>query len=116
MSLLGVGPLEMLVIFMVALLVVGPEKLPELGTFIGRIIVEVRSLTDELRHAMNEALTEQPAPSNAAGADAIPTSSGTASATPAAREERQDSPFASLSSTEKPEPSAVSEEYTVSVG
>src|SRR5687767_13323784 len=51
------GPLgfqEMLVIFVVALLVFGPKKLPELGKSLGKGIREFRKATDDLKQSWEE--------------------------------------------------------------
>src|SRR4029079_17581005 len=45
---------EMLVIFIVALLVFGPKKLPELGKSLGKGIREFRKATDELKSTWHE--------------------------------------------------------------
>lgn len=49
----NVGPAELLVIFVIALLVFGPNKLPEVGRQVGRAVNEFRrfqsSLRDEVR-------------------------------------------------------------------
>lgn len=45
---------EMLVIFVVALLVFGPKKLPELGKSLGKGIREFRKATDDLKHSWEE--------------------------------------------------------------
>jgi len=39
---LNIGPLELVVIFVIALVVVGPRKLPELGRTIGKGLREFR--------------------------------------------------------------------------
>ncbi len=46
MDLFGIGPLELLVIAMVALLIFGPKKLPELAQTLGKTM---RSLKDASR-------------------------------------------------------------------
>jgi sec-independent protein translocase protein TatA len=43
----GLGIPELLVIFVIALVVFGPKKLPELGKSIGRAMSEFKSATDE---------------------------------------------------------------------
>lgn len=45
----NVGPMELAVILLVALLVVGPKRLPELGKTIGKSLRELRKVQDELR-------------------------------------------------------------------
>jgi Tat protein translocase TatB subunit len=46
---LNVGPLELLVVLAVALIVVGPERLPELARSVGRVIRQFREVQDEVR-------------------------------------------------------------------
>jgi Tat protein translocase TatB subunit len=46
---LNVGPLELLVVLAVALVVVGPERLPELARSIGRALRQFREVQDEVR-------------------------------------------------------------------
>ena len=46
---LGGGVQELLVIFVVALLVVGPKRLPEVGRMLARAMRELRRASDELR-------------------------------------------------------------------
>ena len=53
---------EMLVIFVVALLVFGPKKLPELGKSLGKGIREFRKATDELKSNWDEQVRDIPAP------------------------------------------------------
>ena len=45
----NIGPQELLVILIVALVVVGPKRLPELGRTIGRGLNEFRKLQDEVQ-------------------------------------------------------------------
>jgi sec-independent protein translocase protein TatB len=46
---LNVGPLELLVVLAVALVVVGPERLPELARSVGRALRQFRQVQDEVR-------------------------------------------------------------------
>jgi sec-independent protein translocase protein TatB len=45
----GIGTPELLLILVVALVVVGPQRLPELGRTIGRALREFRKVQDEVR-------------------------------------------------------------------
>jgi sec-independent protein translocase protein TatA len=45
----NIGPQELLIILIVALVVVGPKRLPEFGRTIGRGLNEFRKLQDEVR-------------------------------------------------------------------
>lgn len=51
----GIGTPELLVILVVALIVLGPERLPEIARALGKAMAELRratsGLTDELRNA-----------------------------------------------------------------
>src|SRR5215470_2087649 len=53
---------EMFVIFVVALLVFGPKKLPELGKSLGKGIREFRKATDELKSSWEEQVKDIKAP------------------------------------------------------
>ncbi len=47
----NIGPLEILVVLVIALIVFGPKRLPELGSSLGRGIREFRdTVTGEKRH------------------------------------------------------------------
>jgi TatA/E family protein of Tat protein translocase len=60
----SLGLPEIAFIFVVALLIFGPKKLPELGRTIGRGVAEFRRATDELKRSINTelALEETPVP------------------------------------------------------
>ncbi len=55
-----VGPLELMVILIVALLVVGPNRLPELGRSVGRGLREFRKAQNDVRSTLQTALAEEP--------------------------------------------------------
>ena len=50
---LNVGPPELILIFVIALVVVGPQRLPELGRMIGKGMRELRKMQDEVRDLVN---------------------------------------------------------------
>jgi TatA/E family protein of Tat protein translocase len=54
--LFNVGPTELLVILVIALIVFGPNKLPEVGRSIGRGLREFRRASDEIRGEIEGAL------------------------------------------------------------
>ena len=45
----GINPMELMIILMVALIVVGPKRLPEIGRTIGRTFSELRRVQEEVR-------------------------------------------------------------------
>jgi sec-independent protein translocase protein TatA len=57
----NIGPLELIVILVIALLVVGPRRLPEVGRSIGRGIREFRKAQEEVQKTIQSALNEEPA-------------------------------------------------------
>jgi TatA/E family protein of Tat protein translocase len=59
-----VGFSEMLVIFVVALLVFGPKKLPELGKSLGKGIREFRKATNELKSTWEDQVRDIQEPLN----------------------------------------------------
>jgi TatA/E family protein of Tat protein translocase len=64
-EMLNIGPQELLIILVIALLVVGPQRLPELGRSIGRGLRELRKAQDEVRRTIQVNLDE---PNSDAGA------------------------------------------------
>jgi TatA/E family protein of Tat protein translocase len=61
------GPLgvpELIFIFILALLIFGPKKLPEIGRTVGKGLAEFRKASNDLKRSINTelALEEQPAP------------------------------------------------------
>jgi TatA/E family protein of Tat protein translocase len=48
----GLGMQEMIVIFVIALLVFGPKKLPELGRSLGRGLAEFKRASEELKEGL----------------------------------------------------------------
>lgn len=96
----GIGMTELLVILVVALLVFGPTKLPELARSLGRAMHEFRRASNDLRASFNEAVDPgpatpprpapsiappKPAPIDQPEAAAPPAAAGDAAAAPAAK-------------------------------
>lgn len=50
------GPAEVLVILVVALLIFGPKRLPEVGRQVGRGLKELRKIQDTVRDEINDVL------------------------------------------------------------
>jgi len=58
---LNIGPQELLLILVIALIVVGPQRLPTLGRSIGRGLREIRKAQDEVKRTIQVNLDEAPA-------------------------------------------------------
>lgn len=54
----GIGMPELLVILAIALIVLGPRKLPEIARALGKGIAEFRRATDELKEELRQAEQE----------------------------------------------------------
>jgi Tat protein translocase TatB subunit len=50
---LNIGPPELILIFVIALVIVGPQRLPELGRTIGKGLREFRNMQDEVKDLVN---------------------------------------------------------------
>lgn len=55
---LNVGPFELLVVLAVALIVVGPERLPELARSVGRVLRQFRDVQDEVRNMVSSEVND----------------------------------------------------------
>lgn len=54
MDFMGIGPLEILVILVLAFLVFGPKKLPEIGANIGKTLSRLKKASNDLGKSINE--------------------------------------------------------------
>jgi sec-independent protein translocase protein TatA len=76
MGLPNIGPLELIIILAIALLIVGPGRLPEMGNAIGRTIREFRNastdITDAAKVEPDSKAAAQPAPAPEAAQTAAP--------------------------------------------
>ena len=54
----GLGIPELLVIFVIALIVFGPKKLPDLGKSIGRAMAEFKKAQDEFQESVRSEMRE----------------------------------------------------------
>ncbi len=63
MELFGVGAGELLLIMVLALVVIGPERLPEVASQVGRTVADLRrqanQLTAEFQHSLDLAVQER---------------------------------------------------------
>jgi Tat protein translocase TatB subunit len=59
---LNIGPQELLLILIVALVVVGPQRLPELGRTIGKVLRELRKIQDDVKDTIKFDLNDEPKP------------------------------------------------------
>jgi TatA/E family protein of Tat protein translocase len=62
---LNIGPQELIVVLVIALLVVGPSRLPELGRSIGKALREFRKVQDDVKDTFRFDLNQDPAAARA---------------------------------------------------
>jgi len=56
----NIGPTELIVIMIVALVVFGPKRLPEIGRTLGRSLQEFRRASNDLRRELEQDMTVDP--------------------------------------------------------
>jgi len=56
---LNIGPPELILIFVIALVIVGPRRLPELGRTIGKGLREFRKMQDEVKDLVNTGMGDE---------------------------------------------------------
>ncbi len=64
------GPLELVIILVIALLVLGPGKLPEVGASLGKSIREFRKASSDVQESVKVDIDTSPLPNTPAAADA----------------------------------------------
>ena len=57
MDFLGIGPLELIVVAIIALIVVGPERLPELAQSVGKTLRDLRAMSQGLTSEWQQELS-----------------------------------------------------------
>jgi len=57
MDFLGIGPLELIVVAIIALIVVGPERLPELAQSVGKTLRDLRAMSEGLTSEWQQELS-----------------------------------------------------------
>ncbi|HVT49450.1 MAG TPA: twin-arginine translocase TatA/TatE family subunit [Vicinamibacterales bacterium] len=81
------GPLgvpELIVIFIVALIVFGPRKLPELGRSLGKSLAEFKRASNELRSTLDDEIKNEERKAAVLTPPAVTTTAAAEAATPAA--------------------------------
>jgi sec-independent protein translocase protein TatA len=61
----GLQPLHLIIIVVVALLIFGPKRLPEIGRYIGKTLTEFRAGTQELTRNLHEEISQPVQPQTA---------------------------------------------------
>ena len=57
---MNIGPMEVIIIFVVALLVFGPAKLPEIGRQVGKAVREFRRFQNSFQNEFRDLLDDPP--------------------------------------------------------
>ena len=86
----NVGPVELIIVLIIALLVIGPRRLPEMGNAVGKTIREFRKASTDI----SEATTLEPEAKPAAAPPAAPSPSPDVAAPQAAPAESPAAPAA----------------------
>jgi len=80
------GPLELVIILVIALLILGPGKLPDVGSALGKSIREFRKASSDVQEAVNVKVDTSPLPAatTTTPIDAAPAAPAPAAPAPAA--------------------------------
>ena len=68
------GPLELVIILVIALIILGPGKLPDVGASLGKSIREFRKASSDIQEAATVKVDPSPLPAQAPAAGTAPVS------------------------------------------
>jgi sec-independent protein translocase protein TatA len=60
MNVLGMGPAELLLVLALALIVFGPDKLPDIARQVGRTVGELRRMSSDVTREIQRSIQEEP--------------------------------------------------------
>ncbi len=80
----NVGPLELVIVLVIALLVIGPKRLPEMGNSLGKTIREFRKASTDISEATSMEPQAKPAPQQVTSTPATAPAAGSAASGEAA--------------------------------
>ena len=60
MNILGMGPAELLLVLALALIVFGPDKLPDIARQLGRVVGEFRRVSSDVTRELQRSIQEDP--------------------------------------------------------
>lgn len=69
------GPLELVIILVIALLILGPGKLPDVGAALGKSIREFRKASSDVQDAVKVNVDTSPLPTPSSAVPPVPSSS-----------------------------------------
>ncbi len=103
----GIGAGELIVILALALIIVGPQRLPELGRTLGRTLAELKTHTDELRSVMNFDTSTTPTTSAFSATTGGASYSGITERITAMQKREETSAVQSVQAVEGPQPEQI---------
>ena len=80
---------ELIVIFVIALIIFGPRKLPEIGKSLGKSLAEFKKASNELRNTLEEEIRVEEQRSTVDASRAATQANTTSTTSPAAHSEPQ---------------------------
>jgi TatA/E family protein of Tat protein translocase len=106
------GPLELVIILVIALLILGPGKLPDVGASLGKSIREFRKASSDVQEAVDIKVDASPLPPAPAPVAAAPSPVAQAVATDAATAPASPPPASTPATPASTTPSASSADTT----
>ena len=102
------GPLELVIILVIALLILGPGKLPDVGSALGKSIREFRKASSDVQEAVTVNVDTSPLPASPAPATQTAPAAPAAPAAAVAAAVADSAPAAPVAASTEPAPVAAS--------